>query len=119
MGARLYYAMAQDNLFFASVGRLNRRGVPAVGLILQGIWSVVLIFSGTYDELLDYVIFASLLFYVLTVVGLFILRWRAPDLPRPYRVLRLSGDAGDLRASCVRSSCSTCCSSSRCIPGRA
>jgi APA family basic amino acid/polyamine antiporter len=86
MGARLYYAMAKDNLFFASVGGLNGRGVPAVGLILQGIWSVLLIFSGSYIELLDYVIFAALLFYVLTVIGLFVLRRRRPELERPYRV---------------------------------
>jgi APA family basic amino acid/polyamine antiporter len=85
MGARLYYAMAQDNLFFQSVGRLNRQGVPAAGLILQGLWSVLLIFSGTYSELLDYVIFAALLFYVLTVIGLFILRRKWHDVERPYR----------------------------------
>jgi basic amino acid/polyamine antiporter, APA family len=87
MGARLYYAMAKDNLFFASVGRLNRRGVPAAGLILQGFWSVVLIFSGTYGELLEYVMFAALLFYVLTVVGLFVLRRTQPNAERPYRAL--------------------------------
>jgi APA family basic amino acid/polyamine antiporter len=85
MGARLYYAMSQDNLFFASVGRLNQRGVPAAGLILQGTWSILLIFSGTYSELLDYVMFAALLFYVLTVVGLFVLRRKQPDAERPYR----------------------------------
>ncbi len=85
MGARLYWAMGQDRLFFASVGRLNQRGVPAAGLILQGLWSVLLIFSGTYSELLDYVIFAALLFYVLTVAGLFILRRKLPAAPRPYR----------------------------------
>jgi APA family basic amino acid/polyamine antiporter len=87
MGARLYYAMAQDGLFFQSVGRLNRRGVPAAGLILQGIWSVVLVFSGTYSELLDYVIFAALLFYVLTVGGLFVLRRSRPNAERPYRAV--------------------------------
>lgn len=85
MGARLYYAMAQDGLFFDIVGRLNQRGVPAAGLILQGIWSILLIFSGTYSELLDYVIFAALLFYVLTVIGLFVLRRTRPDAERPYR----------------------------------
>ena len=85
MGARLYYAMSQDRLFFQSVGKLNRRGVPAAGLILQGIWSVLLVFSGTYSELLDYVIWAALFFYVLTVTGLFILRKKMPDAPRPYR----------------------------------
>src|SRR5262249_40131284 len=63
MGARLYYAMARDGLFFRSVGALNRRGVPAAGLLLQGAWTILLVFSGTYNELLDYVIFAALLFY--------------------------------------------------------
>ncbi|MGE0759934.1 MAG: APC family permease [Pirellulaceae bacterium] len=85
MGARLYYAMAQDGLFFRSIGRLNRRGVPAAGLLLQGTWTILLIFSGTYSELLDYVIFAALFFYVLTIAGLFVLRRRLPDAPRPYR----------------------------------
>jgi len=84
-GARLYYAMARDGLFFQSVGRLNARGVPAFALILQGIWSGLLTFSGTYIQLLAYVIFANLLFYVLTVTGLFILRRKRPDAERPYR----------------------------------
>ena len=87
MGARLYYAMAQDGLFFKSVGKLNSKGVPAVGLILQGLFACLLIFSGTYNELLDYVIFACLLFYSLTVIGLFVLRARQPDAERPYRVI--------------------------------
>ncbi len=87
MGARLYYAMAQDRLFFSSAGALNRRGVPAVGLILQGIWSILLIFTGSYNELLDYVIFAVLFFYVLTVVGLFVLRRKLPNVERPYRAI--------------------------------
>lgn len=87
MGARLYYAMARDRLFFQSVGRLNANGVPAAGLALQGAWSVLLIFSGTYSELLDYVIFAALLFYVLTAIGLFILRRKMPDADRPYRTV--------------------------------
>jgi APA family basic amino acid/polyamine antiporter len=86
-GARLYYAMARDGLFFRSVGRLNRHGVPAAGLILQAIWASLLTFSGTYGQLLDYVIFAALLFYVLTVTGLFILRVRRPDAERPYRAV--------------------------------
>jgi APA family basic amino acid/polyamine antiporter len=84
-GARLYYAMAQDGLFFQRVGQLNRQGVPAAGLILQAVWASLLTFSGTYGQLLDYVIFAALLFYVLTVVGLFVLRRKQPDAPRPYR----------------------------------
>jgi APA family basic amino acid/polyamine antiporter len=60
--------------------------VPAAGLILQGIWSAILIFSGTYNELLDYVIFAALLFYALTVIGLFVLRRKEPHTERTYRV---------------------------------
>jgi APA family basic amino acid/polyamine antiporter len=83
--ARLLYAMAQDGLFFRSVGRLSARGVPAAGLILQMLWAAVLIFSGSYSELLDYVIFAALLFYVLTISALFVLRRKRPDWPRPYR----------------------------------
>ncbi len=85
MGARLYYAMARDGLFFRSVGRLSTRGVPAVGLVLQNLWSVVLIFSGTYSELIDYTIFATMMFYALTVAGLFVLRRTRPDADRPYR----------------------------------
>jgi APA family basic amino acid/polyamine antiporter len=85
MGARLYYAMAKDRLFFSQVGSLNRNGVPAVGLWLQAIWACLLLFSGTYDDLLDYVIFAQLLFYGLTVGGLFVLRFKRPDAERPYR----------------------------------
>jgi len=87
MGARLYYVMAQDNLFFRSVGRLNLRGVPAIGLALQGLWAALLVFSGTYNELLDYVIFAVLVFYVLTVTGLFILRRTQPNADRPYKAI--------------------------------
>jgi APA family basic amino acid/polyamine antiporter len=84
-GARLYYAMARDRLFFRSVGRLNRNGVPAAGLILQCAWASLLTFSGKYGDLLDYVIFAALLFYVLTVIGLFVLRRKRPHAERPYR----------------------------------
>jgi APA family basic amino acid/polyamine antiporter len=86
-GARLYYAMAHDGLFFESVGRLNRHGVPAMGLVLQAIWASLLTFSGKYNELLEFVIFAALLFYVLTVAGLFILRRTQPDVERPYRAV--------------------------------
>jgi APA family basic amino acid/polyamine antiporter len=86
-GSRLYYAMAQDRLFFASVGRLSARSVPAAGLVLQGLWSIVLIFSGTYNDLLNYIIFAALLFYVLTVAGLFVLRKTRPHAERPYKAL--------------------------------
>jgi amino acid transporter len=87
MGARLYYAMAKDGLFFQSVGRLNRFGVPAVGLILQAIWASLLTFSGRYGDLLNFVIFAALLFYALTVIGLFVLRRKRPDTERPYKAI--------------------------------
>ena len=87
MGARLYYAMARDGLFFPAAGLLNIRGVPAIGLALQGAWAILLIFSGTYTELLDFIMFAALLFYVLTVIGLFVLRWKRPEAERPYRVI--------------------------------
>src|SRR5262249_36537077 len=87
MGPRLYYAMARDGLFFRSVGVLSSRAVPAVGLVLQAMWSAVLVFSGTYGDLLDYIIFAAVLFYALTVGGLFMLRWKRPDAERPYRAL--------------------------------
>ncbi len=85
--ARLSYAMARDGLFFRSVGQLSARGVPVAGLILQLLWSIVLIFSGSYNELLDYVIFAALLFYVLTISALFVLRRKHPEWRRPYRAL--------------------------------
>jgi basic amino acid/polyamine antiporter, APA family len=83
--SRLCYAMARDGLFFRAVGQLSPRGVPVAGLILQLLWSIVLIFSGSYNELLDYVIFAALLFYVLTISALFVLRRKRPDWPRPYK----------------------------------
>ena len=85
-GPRLYYAMARDGLFFRKAGELNERMVPAWGLALQGIWAALLTLSGTYGNLLDYIIMAAMLFYALTVAGLFALRMRRPDLPRPYRV---------------------------------
>jgi APA family basic amino acid/polyamine antiporter len=85
-GPRLYYAMARDRLFFSRTGHLNEAGVPAGGLWLQMAWASLLTLSGTYGNLLDYVVFAALLFYVLTVVGLFILRRTRPDAERPYRV---------------------------------
>ena len=84
-GARVIYAMSQDRVFFAAAGRLNRASVPAVALVMQGIWAAVLTLTGTYSELLDYVIFAQLMFYVLTVSAVFVLRRRSPDAPRPYK----------------------------------
>jgi basic amino acid/polyamine antiporter, APA family len=84
-GARVIYAMAHDRVFFAAAGRLNRAQVPAVALVMQGVWAAALTLSGTYSQLLDYVIFAQLMFYVLTVSAVFVLRRRLPDAPRPYR----------------------------------
>jgi APA family basic amino acid/polyamine antiporter len=86
-GARVYYAMAKDGLFFESVGRLNRSHVPAVALIAQAIWTSLLCLTGTYGQLLNYVIFAALIFYVFTTIGLFILRSKRPDAERPYRAV--------------------------------
>ncbi len=86
-GARVYYAMSRDGLFFRAAGNLSGRGVPAVGLVLQSVWTAILCLSGTYGQLLNYVIFANLVFYVLTSAGLFILRRRRPDAERPYRVI--------------------------------
>lgn len=86
-GARIYYAMANDGLFFSAVGKVNRNHVPAVALVAQCIWASALCLSGTYGQLLDFLIFAQLLFYILTLAGLFVLRWRRPEMPRPYRAL--------------------------------
>ena len=86
-GARVYYAMARDGLFFSAAGMLNTRRVPAAALVLQGLWAAVLTLSGEYSDLLDYVIFAALLFYALTVGAIFILRRTAPNAERPYRAL--------------------------------
>jgi APA family basic amino acid/polyamine antiporter len=84
-GARVYYAMAKDGLFFQSVGTLSKRNVPKVALLVQGVWCALLTLTGTYGQLLDYVIFAALIFYALTTLALFRLRAKAPDMPRPYR----------------------------------
>ena len=86
-GARVYWAMARDRLFFAVAGFLNTRGVPGAALVLQGVWASVLTLSGTYSDLLDYVIFAALFFYGLTVGGIFILRRTQPNAARPYRAV--------------------------------
>jgi basic amino acid/polyamine antiporter, APA family len=85
-GARVYYAMSRDGLFFKSVGKLNKRsGVPANSLWVQWAWTCLLCLSGSYGQLLDYVIFAVLVFYILTIAGLFVLRRTQPDAARPYR----------------------------------
>jgi APA family basic amino acid/polyamine antiporter len=95
-GARAYYAMAKDGLFFTAAGRLNGAKVPAWGLMLQGVWAALLVLPRTYNpatrtygnlygDLLDYVISAALIFYILTIAGVFRLRQTRPEAPRPYR----------------------------------
>jgi basic amino acid/polyamine antiporter, APA family len=86
-GPRVYYTMAKDGLFFAKAGVLNGRSVPGVALWFQAIWASLLCLSGTYGNLLDYVVFAVLIFYILTVGGIFILRRTQPGTERPYRAL--------------------------------
>jgi APA family basic amino acid/polyamine antiporter len=85
-GARVYYAMSRDGLFFQSAGRLNEKtSTPVNSLWMQWGWTCLLCLSGSYGQLLDYVIFAVLVFYVLTIVGLFVLRRTQPDAVRPYK----------------------------------
>jgi APA family basic amino acid/polyamine antiporter len=95
-GARAYFAMARDGLFFDHAGRLNQARVPAWGLVVQGIWASALVlprvyspatrtYGNLYGDLLEYVISAALIFYILTIAGIFRLRARRPDVERPYR----------------------------------
>jgi basic amino acid/polyamine antiporter, APA family len=84
-GPRVYYAMAVDGLFFKKVGEINKKGVPGFAIWVQGVWSILLCLSGTYSDLLDYVIFAVLIFFALTIFAIFILRRTRPDIPRPYK----------------------------------
>jgi APA family basic amino acid/polyamine antiporter len=86
-GPRVYYAMARDGLFFKKVGEINKKGVPGFAIAIQGVWAVLLCLSGTYSDLLDYVIFAVLIFFALTIFAIFILRVKKPDIPRPYKAL--------------------------------
>jgi basic amino acid/polyamine antiporter, APA family len=87
-GARVYYAMSQDGLFFKSVGKLSEKyKTPSAGLIVQACWTALLCVSGSYSQLLDYIIFAVLVFYILTIIGLFVLRVKQPGASRPYKAL--------------------------------
>ncbi len=87
-GARVYYAMSQDGFFFKSVGSLHPKyKTPVAGLLVQGLWTVLLCVSGSYSQLLDYIIFAELIFYILTIGSLFVLRFKRPGAPRPYKAL--------------------------------
>jgi APA family basic amino acid/polyamine antiporter len=85
-GARVYYAMAKDGLFFRATGKLHPTyKTPAVSLMVQMVWICILCLTGSYGQLLDYVVFAVLVFYILTIVGLFVLRYTRPDAERPYK----------------------------------
>jgi len=86
-GARVYYAMAQEGLFFKKAATLNQQSVPGYALFIQAVWASVLCLSGSYGDLLDYATFASLIFYAVTIAGIFILRRREPDAERPYRAV--------------------------------
>jgi APA family basic amino acid/polyamine antiporter len=83
---RTYYAMALEGLFFKPVARLNKAKVPATSLFYKGVWACVLVLSGTFDQLTDMLIFAVFIYYGATALGVFILRKRMPDAPRPYKV---------------------------------
>lgn len=85
-GARPYYAMSRDRLFFQGIGKLNKTNVPGNSLLWQGIWSSVLVLSGTFDQLTDMLVFAVFIFYGATSLGVFILRRKMPDTFRPYKV---------------------------------
>jgi APA family basic amino acid/polyamine antiporter len=86
-GARVYYAMSRHGLFFEKVGRLHpQTHTPNASLVLQGVWTALLCLSGTYSDLLDYVVFAVLIFYAITTGAVFVLRVKRPDMPRPYKV---------------------------------
>jgi basic amino acid/polyamine antiporter, APA family len=85
-GARPYYAMAREKLFFKGIAKINKANVPSGSLLWQGIWASVLVMSGTFDQLTDMIIFAVFIFYGATTLGVFILRRRMPDVHRPYKV---------------------------------
>ena len=85
-GARPYYAMAREKLFFRGIEKINKANVPSNSLLWQGIWASVLVLSGTFDQLTDMIIFAVFIFYGATTLGVFILRRRMPEAHRPYKV---------------------------------
>lgn len=84
-GARVYYTMAKDGLFFKKAAELNKASVPAWSIWVQCIWASVLCLTGKYGDLLDYVVIIVMIFYVLTILGIFILRKKMPDAERPYK----------------------------------
>lgn len=85
-GARPYFAMARERLFFSKIGKINKNNVPGNSLLWQGLWASVLVLSGTFDQLTDMIIFAVFIFYGATSLGVFVLRRRLPDVHRPYKV---------------------------------
>jgi APA family basic amino acid/polyamine antiporter len=86
--ARIYYAMAKEGLFFKSAAYVHPKcKVPTNSLLIFCVWSCILVFSGTFDQLTDMLVFAQFIFYALVVAGVFALRRRMPDAPRPYRVI--------------------------------
>jgi APA family basic amino acid/polyamine antiporter len=85
-GARPYYAMAREKLFFRGIAKINNANVPSNSLLWQGIWASVLVLSGTFDQLTDMIIFSVFIFYGATALGVFVLRHRIPDVHRPYKV---------------------------------
>lgn len=85
--ARVYYAMARDGVFFKKMGELSPKGVPATALLWQCVWTCVLCLTGSFDKLAQYAMLAALLFYVLSVIGVFILRKKKPEAERPYKVI--------------------------------
>lgn len=84
-GSRIFYAMAADGLFFKKIAKLNSKNVPATAIWIQFAWASILCLSGTYGNLLDYVVFAVLIFYILTIGGIFVLRKKQPNMERPYK----------------------------------
>src|SRR5207248_3483043 len=87
-GARVYYAMAKDGLFFRSVAKVHPRyRTPVISLAVQAVWACILCLSGSYNQLLDYIIFAVLVFYILTMFSIFVLRRTRPHAERPYKAL--------------------------------
>ena len=86
VSCRPYYAMAKEGMFFKPVARLNSKSAPENSLWYQGVWACLLVLSGTFDQLTDMIIFAVFIYYGATTLGVFILRKRMPDAPRPYKV---------------------------------
>src|SRR5690606_39580426 len=84
-GSRVYYTMAQDGLFFKKAASLNKHGVPSWALWAQCVVAAILCLSGKYGDLLDMISFVVVIFYVLTIIAIFVLRVQKPDIPRPYK----------------------------------